>query len=48
MTQSDSVFVVGKAQHQELKKGAPAYFTLVDDKAPPAARDKSEVARVLS
>ncbi len=39
--------VVGKTNHQELNRSrrAPGHFTLVDDKAPPAARDSSEVAR---
>ncbi len=41
------VVVVVYAQRQELKcsRLAPGYFTLNGDKAPPAARDSSEVAR---
>ncbi len=39
--------VVVQAQIQEVKcsRRAPGYFTLIGDKAPPAARDSSEVAR---
>ncbi len=39
--------VVVWAQRQELKcsRRAPGYFSLIGDKAPPAARDSSEVAR---
>ncbi len=42
-----AVVVVVQAQRQELKcsRLAPGYFTLIGDKAPPAARDSSEVAR---
>ncbi len=34
-------------QRQKLKcsRWAPGYFTLIGDKAPPAARNSSEVAR---
>ncbi len=41
------VVVVVQAQRQELKCSglAPGYFNLIGDKAPPAARDSSEVAR---
>ncbi len=41
------VIVVVKTQRQELKcsRLALGYFTLIGDKAPPAARDSSEVAR---
>ncbi len=41
------VVVVVYAQRQELKcsRRAPGYFTLIGDKAPPAARDRSKVAR---
>ncbi len=43
---SADVFV-GKTKHQELNCSirASGYLTLIDDKAPPAARDRSEVAR---
>ncbi len=39
--------VVVKAKQQELNcpRRAPGYFTLIGDKAPPAARDSSVVAR---
>ncbi len=42
-----AVDVVVGAERQELKcsRLAPGYFTLNGDKAPPAARDSSEVAR---
>ncbi len=41
------VIVVVKAYRQERKcsRLAPGYFTLNGDKAPPATRDRSEVAR---
>ncbi len=39
--------VVVKAERRELNcsRRAPGYFTLIGDKAPPAARGSSEVAR---
>ncbi len=42
-----AVVVVVQAQRQELKCAGlpPGYLTLNGDKAPPAARDRSEVAR---
>ncbi len=42
--------VVVKAQRQGLKCSSKAlgYFTLIGDKAPPAARASSEVARALN
>ncbi len=41
------VAVAVQAQRRELNcsRRAPDYFTLTGDKAPPAARDSSEVAR---
>ncbi len=43
------VAVAVQAQRRELKcsRRAPGYFTLIGDKAPPAASDSSEVAHVV-
>ncbi len=42
----DAVFIVVKALREgvECPRRAPGYFTLIGDKASPAARDSSEIA----
>ncbi len=41
------VIVVGQTQRQELycSRRVPGYFTLIDDKAPPVARDNTDGER---
>ncbi len=43
----DAVIVVVEALRQRVKcpRRAPGYFILIGDKASPAARDSSEIAR---
>ncbi len=43
----DAVFIVVKALREggECPRRAPGYFILIGDKASPATRDSSEVAR---
>ncbi len=42
----DRVLIIDdKAARDSKSRRAPGYFPLIGDKAPPAARDSSEVAR---